>query len=94
MKQSHFTLPNNYTLSIEIADEKVRLIVLKNDTEWVCRKVPIKQLISDLKGDQNQLFKGRLQLHKSANKQLLQIHAKNEFLGTILLKDLLIKLEA
>jgi len=72
----------------------IRLIVSKNDEEWVCRKEKLKKLFSFLEVDQQHLFKGRLQLFKSSDKINIQI--KNEFISTIsteIFQQALIKLK-
>ncbi|RDC57790.1 hypothetical protein DU508_02195 [Pedobacter chinensis] len=75
----NISLDDGLKLSFEKLPHTIRLIVSKNDEEWVCRKEKLKKLFSFLELDQEPLFKGRLQLFKSDGK----IKIKNEFISTI-----------
>ncbi|SOD14202.1 hypothetical protein SAMN06297358_1455 [Pedobacter xixiisoli] len=57
-------LNNNLIFSIEPLVNSVRLIVSEVDHEIACRKETIKNLNSFLEGDNENIFKGRLQLSK------------------------------
>jgi RNA binding exosome subunit len=74
-------LENNLKLSFEKLPHTIRLIIAKNDEEWVCRKEKLKNLFSFLEFDQQHLFKGRLQLLKSDDK--IDIQVKNECVSSI-----------
>ncbi|WP_138992234.1 hypothetical protein [Larkinella sp. C7] len=66
---------------IEPLDNQVRLVVMKNGAEWVCRKESYQKLDRFLKADTGRLFKGRLQLvHADTN---LGIEVKGAEVGTV-----------
>jgi len=77
-------LQNDFKLSFKKLPHTIRLIILKNDEEWVCRKEKLKKLFEFAEIDQEHLFKGRLQLFKSEDK--VHVKVKNEFIGTILIE--------
>ena len=66
---------------IEPAEKQVRLVVLKNGAEWVCRKESYHKLDRFLKADMGRLFKGRLQLVLTDNN--LGIEVKGSTVGVI-----------
>jgi len=74
-------LNNNFKLSFEKLPHTIRVIISKNDEEWVCRKEKLKKLFSFTEIDKEYIFKGRLQLFKSDGK--IDIRVKNELIGTI-----------
>lgn len=74
-------LDNNFKFSFEKLPHAIRLIVLKNNEEWVCRKEKLNRLLSFAEVDKEDLFKGRLQLFK--NDHRINIQVKNELIGTI-----------
>jgi hypothetical protein len=47
---------------IEPSENQVRLVVIKNGVEWVCRKESYRNLTRFLKTESGRIFKGRLQL--------------------------------
>ena len=75
------SLNNNFELSFEKLPHTIRLIVSKNNEEWVCRKEKLRNLFSFAEVDKEHLFKGRLQLLKSDAK--IDIQVKNEIIGAI-----------
>lgn len=74
-------LHNDLKLSFEKLPHTLRLIISKNDVEWVCRKEKLKTLFLFLEAREKSLFKGRLQLFKFDDKIAVQV--KNEVIGTI-----------
>lgn len=74
-------LDNNFKLSFERLPHTLRLVVSKNNEEWVCRKEKLKNLFSFTKADKENLFKGRLQLFKSDGN--IDIRVENELIGTV-----------
>ncbi|MCZ4222708.1 hypothetical protein [Pedobacter rhodius] len=74
-------LQTDLKLSFEKLPHNVRLIVLKNDKEWVCKKEKLGRLFYFAEADEEHLFNGRLQLFKNEHK--INIQVKNEFIGTI-----------
>ena len=70
-----------YFFTIEPYENRLRLIVLKNEEEYVCRKETKNNLVKFFAGEDSTLFKGRLQLIKQNNEILIQ--AKSEILGSI-----------
>jgi len=75
------SLVENFKLSFEKFPHTIRVIISKNDEEWVCRKEKLKKLFSFTEIDKEYLFKGRLQLLKSDGK--IDIRVKNELIGTV-----------
>ncbi|TCD04176.1 hypothetical protein EZ449_17865 [Pedobacter frigidisoli] len=74
-------LQNDLNLSFEKLPHTIRLIISKNNEEWVCRKEKLKKLFSFAEVDKERLFKGRLQLLKSDDK--IDIQVKSELIGAI-----------
>lgn len=74
-------LDNNLKLSFEKLPHTTRLIVSKNDEEWVCRKEKLEKLLALTDINQTLAFKGRLQLIKSNHN--IDIQVKNNYIGTI-----------
>lgn len=78
-------LTSSFSIRIESANQRLRLVVLKDDCEFICRKESLKNLKGFLSGDTDRLFKGRLQLHRSADEILVE--AKKEVIGKINAED-------
>ena len=79
-------LNNNYSLTVQPHLKGVRLIVLDNGNEYVCRKESFKNLTAFMALTEGQIFKGRLQLHKYH--QNITVQVKGKALGTITLDHL------
>ena len=75
------SLDNSFKLSFEKLPHTIRLIISKDNEEWVCRKEKLKSLFSFVDVDKEHLFKGRLQLFKSDEK--IDIQVKNKVIGTV-----------
>ncbi|MDQ8003502.1 MAG: hypothetical protein REI64_01810 [Pedobacter sp.] len=58
------SLNENLTLVIEPVENKIRLVVVKADNELACRIERVSKLKAFLAGNDQMLFKGRLQLVK------------------------------
>ncbi|MES2062768.1 MAG: hypothetical protein V4456_12660 [Bacteroidota bacterium] len=58
-------LNDNLLLTFEPDNKKLRLVITDGITEMACRKETPGNLRHFLANEQNSLFKGRLQLHKS-----------------------------
>jgi hypothetical protein len=71
-------LNNNFSLSAEAENKKLRLIILNKGEEYVCHKTTAGELLEFLAGGDNQLFKGRLQLLKNNNSILIKVKGKIE----------------
>ena len=80
-------LQENHTFSIEPQGKRLRLVVYKAGVEKVCRLETRKNLEKFLLGDENHLFKGRLQLAKTADG--VNIVVKGEPVGVIGGKNLM-----
>jgi len=74
-------LGDNITLETEINNNELRLIVVKENEEWVCHKTTVKEINTFLTGEDRSLFKGRLQLIKDQDNVLIKV--KNEIIGVI-----------
>jgi hypothetical protein len=74
-------LGENQSLAIEISGRLARLIVYNQGVENVCRKERTKTLRDFLQSDEGHLFKGRLQLQKSAGE--INVLVKGELAGSI-----------
>jgi hypothetical protein len=70
-----------FSFAIGPYKERLRLIVFKNEKEYVCRKENRKNLAAFLLCETGQLFKGRLQLLKRADEIIVQV--KGEAIGEI-----------
>lgn len=75
------SLNNNFKLSFEKLAHTIKIIVSKNDEEWVCRKEKLKNLFLFLEMDKKYIFKGRLQLFKLGDR--IDIQVKHSVVGTI-----------
>lgn len=87
-------LNDNLKLSFEKLPNIIRLVVSKDNEEWVCRKEKLKNLFSFLEFQQRRLFKGRLQLIKFDDK--IEIQVKNKCVSSfsaLLLEQTLNKLK-
>lgn len=84
------TLAINKDLNFGIIPEsasKLRLAVLQDEEELVCRKEAKKKLIEFLEGPDGSTFKGRLILHKKDG--AIQVEMKKELIGNLNLADIL-----
>lgn len=70
----------------EHQDKKLRLVITDGNSELACRKETKSVLKHFLSSAQNQLFKGRLQLHKSD--EALTVVLKGKPVGDINPHDL------
>lgn len=57
-------LSNNLLLTFEADNKKLRIVITDGETELACRKETLRNLRRFFTGEQNSIFKGRLQLHK------------------------------
>lgn len=64
-----------------------RLIILKNNEEWICRKERLSKLFTFLHGPDTQIFKGRLRLHKQD--EIIHVEVKGIRVGMIRVKNFL-----
>lgn len=83
-------LLDNMTLNIEKYDSRVRLIVLDNGKELVCRKERISSLYKFLDLENGEIFKGRLRLSKKENK--IEVIVKNNVVGQVNVEELRIEI--
>jgi len=74
-------LSDNMTLNIEKYDSRVRIIVLDNGEELVCRKERMSSLNRFLELENGEVFKGRLRLCKRKNK--IDVIVKNNVVGQV-----------
>lgn len=74
-------LSNGFALRIEPYNDKVRVIVLLNNEEYVCRIALLPKLLDFAAAKEAHVFKGRLQLYKEAG--LINVLAKGEVAGII-----------
>jgi hypothetical protein len=75
-------LSNNYSVAIEPCEKlRLRLIVYKNDEEYVCRKESLYWLKQFLALDEGRAFRGRLQLLKHGDD--IAVEVKGELIGTV-----------
>ncbi|KIA91441.1 hypothetical protein OC25_21430 [Pedobacter kyungheensis] len=74
-------LKNGLKFSFEKLPHTIRLIISKNDEEWVCRKAKLSKLYAFVAINQAHVFNGRLQLMKSENDIIVLV--KNENIGII-----------
>ncbi len=77
-------LENDLKLSFEKLPNTIRLIISKNDEEWVCRKETLRKLFEFANTEQAHAFKGRLQLIKIDDHITIQV--KNEHISNLLAK--------
>ncbi len=70
-----------YSFAIECADKKIRLVLYKDQAEYVCRKERASTLKKYISSGEGHLFKGRLQLYKHRDR--INIIARNEIIGTL-----------
>lgn len=87
-----FKLSDALLLEVEPAGNRVRLVVYNGGVENVCRLESVKNIISFIRGNDIQLFKGRLQLHKADGG--IAVVVKGQLEGEILVDDLMACLEA
>lgn len=84
-------LNNDLELALEPLGDRVRLVIVKDDKELACRKEYVKNLQRFLIGDEEKLFKGRLQLFKF--KDEVEIILNKITIGKISLSNLKAYLE-
>jgi len=78
-------LKNDFKLSFEKLTNKIRLIITKNNEEWVCRKETLNSLFSFAEEDVTHIFKGRLRLNKL--RDIIEVRVKNELIGIVTNED-------
>jgi len=78
-------LKNDFKLSFEKLTNKIRLIITKNNEDWVCRKETLNSLCSFAEEDVTHIFKGRLRLNKL--RDIIEVRVKNELIGTVTNED-------
>jgi len=81
-----FQLTQSHKLIIENNDHRIRLIIMENEKELVCRKESIRKLEQCILLTETSIFKGRLQLFKQGNR--IDILMKNTHIGSIQALDL------
>jgi len=87
------TLNPTHSLAIDPYEKlRLRLIIYKNDEEYVCRKESLYKLKQFLTLDEGRAFKGRLQLLKHGDD--IAVEVKGELIGNISKAALLASLEA
>lgn len=74
-------LNKGFALLIVPYNDKVRVIVLLNNEEYVCRIALLPKLLDFAAAKEAHAFKGRLQLYKEAG--LINVLAKGEVAGII-----------
>lgn len=74
-------LSKGFVLRVQPYNDKVRVIVLLNNEEYVCRIALLPKLLDFAAAKEAHLFKGRLQLYKEAG--LINVLAKGEVAGII-----------
>jgi hypothetical protein len=70
---------------IEPTQKRIRVVVLKNGQEWVCRRENYRNLVRFSRMESGRLFKGRLQLHLVENK--IKIDVKGVTIGVVPVDD-------
>ncbi len=76
-----YNIDNQYKLAIEVKAHKLRLIVLENEQEFVCRTERISVIKRFFEQKEGQIFKGRLQLKHWHDR--VQIFVKKVMIGSI-----------
>lgn len=71
-------LNDELSFGIESENKKLRLIVFNNGKEYVCHKSTAGELTRFLNNDEEQLFKGRLQLLKNNDNILVKVKGNIE----------------
>jgi hypothetical protein len=84
-------LNNGLLFTIERHETQARLVVLNNNVEKVCRKERFKTIWKYVRSGENQLFKGRLRLHKNVDG--IAVEVKGEIAGVIKAEDFINCLE-
>jgi hypothetical protein len=85
-------LNDDTVLSIELHEKRARLVVYKRGVENVCRIESIKNIIGFVESNNQQLFKGRLRLHKASGS--IDVEVKGKLEGNIAACDLMTCLNA
>jgi hypothetical protein len=70
---------------MERYDNSIRLVVYKDDEEYVCRKEALSVLEKFTEKNTAHIFRGRLQLHKDTGD--IHVEVKGAILGTVRLSD-------
>ena len=87
MKTNSIKLNEVYSLNVELGRLFIRFIILKNEQEYYCRKIRKSIFLKMLKSKEQQIFKGRIQLHRLNN--YYKIIAKNETLGNVEIRKII-----
>lgn len=74
-------LNNNFQLNTELYKDRVRLVLLKDNTEIACRKESFNKLIQFVNLHEGEIFKGRIKLFK--HKTSIEVHFKDQLVGII-----------
>ena len=72
---------NNCTLAVESSGKQLRLIIYRDEKEWVCRKESRHIILRFLEAENAQLFRGRLRLHKQQDAILVEV--KGTIIGSL-----------
>ena len=75
------TLREGYNLRMEPCKKKVRIIITRDNEEYVCRMETMEKLKAFAALKEANIFKGRLQLYKEAG--LINVVVKNKAAGII-----------
>ncbi len=75
------SIKNGFVMRMEPCDDKVRVIILRDGEEYVCRMETLKKLKEFAEIKEGSIFKGRLQLYKEEG--LINVIAKGEVAGII-----------
>jgi len=78
-------LNGDFEFGVELNDKKVRLVIFKNESEYVCRKESFNNLEKFLNKKNDHIFKGQLQLYKKSAD--INVIVRKEDAGRIQLKD-------
>jgi hypothetical protein len=70
-------LNDNHYLTTKTHNKRVRLIVVNNDIEVVCRKETTRNLSQFLTLNEGRIFKGRLQLYKHNDHIAVEVKGVN-----------------
>ncbi len=77
----NISLNSSFTLNVLPHKEKLRLVVIKDEQEFVCRIENRKKLNQFITNECSSIFKGRLQLIKDKEDVFVQV--KGEIIGKI-----------
>ena len=73
---------------IEHTEKQARLVIYKDGVENVCRKSTIRKLRQFIQSDEQQLFKGRLQLVRDIS-GMIAVEVKGKVAGVVPAEDFL-----